>query len=149
MGKLAHSADRRASRLEVTIPGMIERALADVVAPLRSTIDALVAKLAVCECSQGATEEVTALKASMTAPRRDVDQLKSIDMSMIFGTMEISDMSVDPNMHLATTGDEVRVAEVIATVSDVETDEELLSVVEEASYKGLTEVEEAIIDAAV
>uniref|UniRef100_M1DAR9 Antifreeze protein n=1 Tax=Solanum tuberosum TaxID=4113 RepID=M1DAR9_SOLTU len=39
--------------------------------------------------------------------------------------------------------------EVVAADSEVETDEEQLGVDEEATYKGLTEVEEAMIDSAV
>uniref|UniRef100_M1DF06 Polyprotein protein n=1 Tax=Solanum tuberosum TaxID=4113 RepID=M1DF06_SOLTU len=35
-----------------------------------------------------ATKEVTTLKAAIDVLRRDVDQLKSTDMSMIFGTVE-------------------------------------------------------------
>uniref|UniRef100_M1DAH1 Polyprotein protein n=1 Tax=Solanum tuberosum TaxID=4113 RepID=M1DAH1_SOLTU len=94
MGQLAYSADKHASRLEATIPGMIERAHADDVTPLSSTIDALAARIV------------------------------STDMSMIFGMVEILDMPVDPDMPLATTGDELRTEEVATAESDVETDEE-------------------------
>jgi len=52
MGQLAYSAHKHASRLEATIPGMIERALTDVVTPLSLTIDALTARIAVCEHDQ-------------------------------------------------------------------------------------------------
>uniref|UniRef100_M1DPG1 Polyprotein protein n=1 Tax=Solanum tuberosum TaxID=4113 RepID=M1DPG1_SOLTU len=38
MGKLAHSADRHATRLEASIPGMIQTALANVVTLLSATI---------------------------------------------------------------------------------------------------------------
>uniref|UniRef100_M1DVM6 Polyprotein protein n=1 Tax=Solanum tuberosum TaxID=4113 RepID=M1DVM6_SOLTU len=106
MGQLAHSPDRRASRLEATISGMIERALVDCVTPLSSTIDAIAKRIAV----------------------------KSTDISMIFGTVEIPDMPVDPVMPLATTEDEVRTEKVAVTKSEAETDEEQMGVVEEASY---------------
>jgi len=90
MGKLAHCTDRRASRIEPTVPGMIERSLTNVMTPLSVFIDALATRIAVCEKGQGATNEVMALKAAIAELRNDVDQLKSTDMSMIFGTVKIS-----------------------------------------------------------
>uniref|UniRef100_M1DDJ5 Putative plant transposon protein domain-containing protein n=1 Tax=Solanum tuberosum TaxID=4113 RepID=M1DDJ5_SOLTU len=71
--------------------------------------------------SEGATEEVTALKVTITMLRRDVDQLKSTAMSMVFVMVEIPDIP----------------------------DEEMLEVAEEASYEGLTESEEAMLYATV
>uniref|UniRef100_M1DBK1 Polyprotein protein n=1 Tax=Solanum tuberosum TaxID=4113 RepID=M1DBK1_SOLTU len=76
-----------------------------------------------------------------------MDQLKSTDMSMIFGIMEIPDVSVEPHMPTATTRDDVRVEK--ATYPEYETNEEMLEIAEEVSYKGLTETEEAMADAAV
>ncbi|KAG5596030.1 hypothetical protein H5410_037262 [Solanum commersonii] len=52
-------------------------------------------------------------------------------MSMIFGSVEIPEVPVELDMPLATTEDD------------------MLEVVEEASYEGLTETEEAMIDAIV
>uniref|UniRef100_M1DRC3 Uncharacterized protein n=1 Tax=Solanum tuberosum TaxID=4113 RepID=M1DRC3_SOLTU len=49
MGHLAHSVDRRASRLEATVLGMIERALTAVVAPFSVSIDDIATKIRVCE----------------------------------------------------------------------------------------------------
>ncbi|KAG5599683.1 hypothetical protein H5410_031053 [Solanum commersonii] len=70
---LAHYADRPAARLEASILGMIQTTLTDVVTPLSATIDPLTTRISVCEHSQGATEEVTALKAAIVALRRGVD----------------------------------------------------------------------------
>ncbi|KAG5575764.1 hypothetical protein H5410_055898 [Solanum commersonii] len=78
-----------------------------------------------------------------------MDQLKSTDISMILGMVEISDMPVDPNMPLATIGDEVRTKEVAAVEFEAETDEEQLGVYEKATYEGLIKVEEARVDSAV
>ncbi|KAG5571370.1 hypothetical protein H5410_061136 [Solanum commersonii] len=125
MGQLAHYANRCTSGLEATILGMIERALADVVTPLSATIDALAARITVCEQGQGATDEVKALKAAIADLRRNVDQLKCIDMSMIFGK------------------------DIAAAKFDAETAEEQLGVYEVASYEDVTKVEEAMIDSAV
>uniref|UniRef100_M1DSC0 Integrase core domain containing protein n=1 Tax=Solanum tuberosum TaxID=4113 RepID=M1DSC0_SOLTU len=47
---------------------------------LAHSVDRCVARIAVCECGQVATEELTALKATIAALRRDVDQRKSTDM---------------------------------------------------------------------
>uniref|UniRef100_M1DYA1 Polyprotein protein n=1 Tax=Solanum tuberosum TaxID=4113 RepID=M1DYA1_SOLTU len=65
MGHLALSADRRAASLEASVPGMIQITLADVVTPLNTTIDALVARIAVYEYYQRTTEEVTTLKIAI------------------------------------------------------------------------------------
>ncbi|KAG5599245.1 hypothetical protein H5410_030615 [Solanum commersonii] len=105
MGQLAHFADRRAARLDASILGMIQTSLADAVTPLSGTIDALAARIAVCEHGQGATKKVTTLKDIIVVWRSDVDHLKSTNMSMIIRTVEIPDV---PDMPLSTTGDEVR-----------------------------------------
>lgn len=48
----------------------------DVVTPLRDTIETLAARMEECECDQGATMEVSALKAAIAILRSDTDQLK-------------------------------------------------------------------------
>uniref|UniRef100_M1DD14 Polyprotein protein n=1 Tax=Solanum tuberosum TaxID=4113 RepID=M1DD14_SOLTU len=68
-------------------------------------------------------------------------------MSMIFGMVEILDVPVKPDMPPATTGDDVIVEEAADPETDAETDEEILGVVVEASCEGLTETEEAMVDA--
>uniref|UniRef100_M1DGB0 Uncharacterized protein n=1 Tax=Solanum tuberosum TaxID=4113 RepID=M1DGB0_SOLTU len=96
IGHLAHSADRRASRIEATVPGIIERDLIVVVTPLSVSIDALTAWIL----------------------------LKSTSMYMIFGTLEIPDMPSYMDVPLVTTGYEVRVEKIVVAQSEVETDEE-------------------------
>uniref|UniRef100_M1DRG5 Polyprotein protein n=1 Tax=Solanum tuberosum TaxID=4113 RepID=M1DRG5_SOLTU len=67
-------------------------------------------------------------------------------MSMIFGMVEIPDVREMPP---ATTGDEGRVEEAADPESEAETDKEMLEVAEEASYEGLTETKEAMVDVVV
>ncbi|KAG5572453.1 hypothetical protein H5410_062219 [Solanum commersonii] len=129
MRQVAHSVDRHVARLEASILGMIQTPLVDVVTPLSTTIDPLPVRIAMYECGQGATEEVMAQKGVIPVLRRDADQLKSTDISMIFRMMEIPD-ATDPEF-------------------EAETNEPRLEVAEEASYEGLTETEEAMVDAVV
>uniref|UniRef100_M1E049 Polyprotein protein n=1 Tax=Solanum tuberosum TaxID=4113 RepID=M1E049_SOLTU len=69
-------------------------------------------------------------------------------MSMNLGEIEIPNMPVDPDVPLATTGDEVRVDEVVDAESKAKIDEEKLFD-EQASYEGLTKLEETMIDSTV
>uniref|UniRef100_M1DZA2 Polyprotein protein n=1 Tax=Solanum tuberosum TaxID=4113 RepID=M1DZA2_SOLTU len=68
---------------------------------------------------------------------------------MIFRRVEIPDVPVEPDMPPATTRDNVRVEEVADPESEAEMDVEMLEVAKEASYEGLTETEEAMVDAIV
>lgn len=75
---------------------------------------------------------MTVLRAIIVELRRDVDQLKSTDMPMIFGNVEIpNDLDTDilacSNVPPTTIEDEVR-ADEVAIESEAETDEDQLSV---------------------
>lgn len=89
--------------LETSIPGMIQNVINYDVTPLITTIDALATRITMCKCDQGATKELITLKSTIDELRKDVEYLKSTNMSMIFGTLEIPDMLEIPQ---ATTGQE-------------------------------------------
>ncbi|XP_049391531.1 uncharacterized protein LOC125855929 [Solanum stenotomum] len=135
MCHLDHCDDVRASRVYNAIYGMIERAIAAALALLRAemrdqrlALDALTIRVTVSEQTRGVLDEVTTLKDEITELRKDMDQLKSIDMSMLFGTVEIpnvpsSDAPAYFDVPPPITGDEVRGDDAVAE-SKVEIDEE-------------------------
>lgn len=77
---------------------------------------------------------MTTLKDNISKLRRDVDLLKSTDMSMNFGTVEILDVPVMP---LSTTEDEVRVEKTINIEFEVDTDVEILGVLRKLHMRSL------------
>lgn len=77
---------------------LIQTTLTNGVTPLSATIEVIASRIVVCESGQGDNKEVMTLKAAIAALRRGVDQLKSIDMSIVFEKMEIPNVPVDLDM---------------------------------------------------
>lgn len=90
--------------------------------PLSIIIDSLAARISMYENGHVSTELVMTLKSNIIKLKQDVDQLKSTDLSMIFGTVVILDVV---QMSL---GDEVRVQKTIDLKFEVEADEKMLGV---------------------
>jgi len=117
---------------------MIQRSIALALMPLRVeldshklAIDVITVRVDAYEQSQGVVDVVTTLKDDLVGLRRDVDELRSTYLSMIFGTVDIPDFlssdiptcsDVPPAI---TTGDEVR-ADDTEGESEAEIDEEQL-----------------------
>lgn len=99
---------------------MIQTTLVDDVQPLRDVTYALTARIEVCECNVGETEEVKASRVVIGMLWEDMDQLKFTYMSMIFWTLELQEF---PEIPLVTTGDVMRVTQIVDPKSKAVTDE--------------------------
>ncbi|XP_049357114.1 uncharacterized protein LOC125821790 [Solanum verrucosum] len=113
-------------------------------------LDALTVRLEDYEKNQGVTVVVKSWKADVAELRRDMDELKSIDLSMLFSTVEIAEVSstyipATFEVPLVITSDEIRVDNVYVE-SEVETDEEQLCVREETVYEDLEDLEGSMFD---
>lgn len=62
MGHLVHSSNVRATRLEASLPWMIEVVILTALTPLRASIDDLVARVTTYERRQGESSEMTTFK---------------------------------------------------------------------------------------
>uniref|UniRef100_M1DZP5 Polyprotein protein n=1 Tax=Solanum tuberosum TaxID=4113 RepID=M1DZP5_SOLTU len=123
MGQLAYSADVRATRLERSIPGMIDSPILVALTPLRDSIDDLATRVIACESRQGKTFEVSTLKAEVADFRKDVDYLTSTNFTSLMRGADDEYALETSGIPLATTRD-VQRSGTSYEKSDAETDEE-------------------------
>lgn len=70
---------------------MIERAIVAVLIPFIASIDVFTIRVEICEIGQGETDVLMTLKVDLVGLRKDVDELKSTHLSILFGTVDIPD----------------------------------------------------------
>ncbi|KAK4737887.1 hypothetical protein R3W88_001584 [Solanum pinnatisectum] len=145
MGHLDLLADVRATKLERSVPWMIEAAILDALTHLQISIDTLTTRVEACESRQRETSEVTALKAEVADLRKDVDYLKSTDFTSL---LEAADDLDAPEIPLATTKDVYR-DEAAVDESDAKTDDKLIEIRKESIYGNLPDLEETIVQSVI
>ncbi|XP_049399749.1 uncharacterized protein LOC125863794 [Solanum stenotomum] len=144
---------------EAVVPGLIERVIIDALAPIRAelrenielidthkfALDVLTVRVEVCEQGHSTSKDVTALKADIVELQRDVDELKSTNLSMLFGTIEIhevpsADFPAISEIPPATTTRDVAMDEVDVG-SEAETNEEEMGIRDATTYDDLEDLE--------
>ncbi|WMV46050.1 hypothetical protein MTR67_039435 [Solanum verrucosum] len=115
--------------------------------------DTLTVRVEACEQSRGITNAVTVLKENIVGLGNDVEELKSIDLSMLLDTvkmLEIPREDVPASSEIPLTTLTVDVDREDATVeSEAEIDEEELGVRDAAMYDDLEDLEGSMVQTAV
>lgn len=99
-------------------------------------MDTLTARVEGCEKNEGSSVNLTALKANNTGLRKDVDELKSTDITSLWDNVDSPENRVIEFLSATVTGDDgtIIVVEPIIDVEDADSqiDEEALGVTEDA-----------------
>ncbi|KAG5576724.1 hypothetical protein H5410_056858 [Solanum commersonii] len=132
MGQLAYSADVRVTRLERSIPKMIDSAILSALTPFRASVDDLATRVVAYESKHGRTSEALALKVKVTDLRKDVDYLKSTDFTSLLQVADDENAPETSGIPLATIGDMQR-GGTANEKSNAETDEKLIAPVIQTS----------------
>uniref|UniRef100_M1DKK7 Polyprotein protein n=1 Tax=Solanum tuberosum TaxID=4113 RepID=M1DKK7_SOLTU len=109
-GHLAYSVDVRATRLEKSVPWMIESAIIATLTSLWTSIDNLTAKVTACESRQGESSEVTTMRAEVADLKKaTTGDVHRDDMTTVESEAETDEEQID-----------VRDAEVYYDLTDLE-----------------------------
>uniref|UniRef100_M1DIL9 Polyprotein protein n=1 Tax=Solanum tuberosum TaxID=4113 RepID=M1DIL9_SOLTU len=120
----------RSTRLERSVPEMINSAILTALTPIRTTVDDLNARVTACENRQGETPEISALKAEITELKMDVAYLKATDFTALMRGADDKDTPNFSGTPPATMGDMQRDNAGYAE-SEMENDEEQIAVYDE------------------
>uniref|UniRef100_M1DY24 Polyprotein protein n=1 Tax=Solanum tuberosum TaxID=4113 RepID=M1DY24_SOLTU len=112
LGNLAYSADVRVTRLERSIPAMIESAILAALTPFRASVDDLATRVTACKSSQREASKFTTLEAKVVDLKKDVDCLKSTDFTSLL--KEANDVDA-PEIPPSTTSDIYRDETIVKT----------------------------------
>jgi len=148
------------------VPQVIEQAITTTLALIRAemrehrelikvhklALDAVIVRVEECEHRQCAANAVPTLKDNIVGLHRDVDELKSTNFLILLVTVEISEMpSTDIPASFegppATTRDDIR-ADDVDVVSEEDTDEDQLGVIDEALYDDFADLDGGMMEIA-
>ncbi|KAK4737281.1 hypothetical protein R3W88_000978 [Solanum pinnatisectum] len=113
----------------------------------------LIVRVEICEQGEGASMDVTTLKAHIIGMRRYVDELKSTNLSMLFGTVHLHELwstyvPASSEIPQATMTRDVSRDEA-ATKSEAKTNDEALGVREAVTYDDFEDLKGAMVQTTI
>ena len=105
MERLAQPTDAREARLERYVQGMIRIIICDALTNLHDYMDTLTMRVTTCDTRQGATSKVMTSIVEVPNLRKNVNYLKSIDISLLIGRVDDLGALQTLGISLATIGD--------------------------------------------